>query len=225
VDVHDLPDPKLDKAIPYTVFDLAADQGFVTVGSDGDTAECAQASIGRWSVKTGSVACPDAMRLMIAASAARSNGYRDWLWKRGLGALGERTGLAITVCHCPPGTSRWTRIERRLFTHSSMNWWSRPLSSPEVVVDPISGTTTKIGFTVRAEHDQGGYPTGTEVPDAELTEAPREANAFPGEWNYTCNSTLLESRSRAGLKSQRSGWTAPSSSAGHPNPRARQKVR
>ncbi len=202
VDVHDFPDPKLGKAIPYGVFDLAADAGFVTVGSDGDTAEFAVASIGRWWDKVGSLAYPNATRLMITADAGGSNGYRSRLWKRELGALAERTRLAITVCHFPPGTSKWNRIEHRLFSHISMNWRGRPLTSHEVVVDLISATTTKSGLTVRAERDENSYPTGTKVTDDELAAVPREAHSFHGEWNYPCNGTRLRSWSRAMPKSR-----------------------
>ena len=196
VDVHDFPDPKLGKAIPYGVFDLAADAGFVTVGSDGDTAEFAVASIGRWWDMVGSAAYPEATRLLVTADAGGSNGYRNRLWRRELGALAERTGLAITVCHFPPGTSKWNRIEHRLFSHISMNWRGRPLTSHEVVVDLIGATTTRSGLTVRAERDPGVYPKGIKVTDAELAAVPREAHRFHGEWNYTINGTSLKSRSR-----------------------------
>ena len=196
VDVHDFPDPKLGKAVPYGVFDLAADAGFVTVGSDGDTAEFAVASIGRWWDMVGSAAYPEATRLLITADAGGSNGYRNRLWRRELGALAERTGLAITVCHFPPGTSKWNRIEHRLFSHISMNWRGRPLTSHEVVVDLIGATTTRSGLTVRAARDPGVYPKGIKVTDVELAAVPREAHRFHGEWNYTVNGTRLKSRSR-----------------------------
>lgn len=196
VDVHDFPDPKLGKAVPYGVFDLGADAGFVTVGSDGDTAAFAVASIGRWWDQVGSAAYPDATRLLITADAGGSNGYRSRLWKRELGGLAERTGLAITVCHFPPGTSKWNRIEHRLFSHISMNWRGRPLTSHEVVVDLISATTTRSGLAVRVARDESSYPTGTKVSDAELAAVSREAHSFHGEWNYTCNGTRLKSRSR-----------------------------
>jgi transposase len=196
VDVHDFPDPKLGKAVPYGVFDVAADTGFVNVGSDGDTAAFAVASIGRWWDQVGSAAYPDATRLLITADAGGSNGYRSRLWKRELGALAERTGLAITVCHFPPGTSKWNRIEHRLFSHISMNWRGRPLTSHEVVVDLIAATTTRTGLKVRADRDPGSYPTGTKVSDAELAAVPREAHHFHGEWNYTVKGKRLPSRTR-----------------------------
>ena len=168
----------------------------MTVGSDGDIAEFAVASIGRWWDMVGSAAYPEATRLLITADAGGSNGYRNRLWRRELGALAERTGLAITVCHFPPGTSKWNRIEHRLFSHISMNWRGRPLTSHEVVVDLIGATTTRSGLTVRAERDPGVYPKGIKVTDAELAAVPREAHRFHGEWNYTINGTSLKSRSR-----------------------------
>jgi transposase len=196
VDVHDFPDPALGKAVPYGVFDLGAEDGFVVVGSDGDTAAFAVNTIGRWWDTVGAVAYPDATRLLITADAGGSNGYRTRLWKRELGALAERTGLAITVCHFPPGTSKWNRIEHRLFSHISMNWRGRPLTSHEVVVDLIAATTTGTGLTVRAELDRGSYPTGIKVTDAELAAVPREAHKFHGELNYTVNGTRLVGRPR-----------------------------
>ncbi|NNN21449.1 MAG: ISAzo13 family transposase [Acidimicrobiales bacterium] len=196
VDVHDFPDPKLGKAIPYGVFDLAADAGFVNVGSDGDTAEFAVASISRWWDEVGSAIYPEATRLMITADAGGSNSYRSRLWKRELGSLAKRTGLAITACHFPPGTSKWNRIEHRLFSHISMNWRGRPLTSHEVVVDLISATTTKSGMSVRAERDEGSYPRGIKVTDKELSAVPRDDHKFHGEWNYTYNGTRLTARRR-----------------------------
>jgi transposase len=196
VDVHDFPNPLLGKAVPYGVLDVAADAGFVTVGSDGDTAEFAVASIGRWWDHVGSAAYPDATRLMITADAGGSNAYRSRLWKRELGELAERTGLAITVCHFPPGTSKWNAIEHRLFSFISMNWRGRPLTSHEVVVELISATTTKSGLTVQAQRDEGSYPTGIKVTNAELAAVPRNDHSFHGEWNYTYNGTRLRSRPR-----------------------------
>ena len=185
VDVHDFPDPKLGKAVPYGVYDLAADEGFVVVGSDGDTAEFSTSSIGRWWDMVGSVAYPDATRLLITCDGGGSNSWRARLWKRELGALAARCGLTITVCHFPPGTSKWNRIEHRLFSHISMNWRGRPLTSHEVVVDLIGATTTKSGLKVRAERDNGMYPTGIKVTDAELAAVPLAPHKFHGEWNYS----------------------------------------
>ena len=196
VDVDNFPDPARGKAVPYGVFDLGADAGLVVVGSDGDTASLAVNTIGRWWDTVGAVAYPDATRLLITADAGGSNGYRSRLWKRELGGLAERTGLTITVCHFPPGTSKWNRIEHRLFSHISMNWRGRPLTSHEVVVDLIAATTTRSGLTVHAELDPGSYPTGVKVTNAELVAIPREAHKFHGEWNYTLNGTRLKTRSR-----------------------------
>jgi hypothetical protein len=152
------------KAIPYGVYDVGANQGFVSVGADADTAAFAVATIGRWWDTVGSLAYPQASRLLITADAGGSNGYRSRLWKRELGALAARTGLAVTVCHFPPGTSKWNRIEHRLFSHISMNWRGRPLVSHEVVVQLIGTTTTRTGLKVRAELDPGSYPTGIKAP-------------------------------------------------------------
>jgi len=181
VDVHDFPDPTVGKAVPYGVFDIAANEGFVVVGSDGDTAAFAVSTIGRWWDTVGSRAYPDATRLLITADAGGSNGYRNRLWRRELGALAARTGVAITVCHLPPGTSKWNRIEHRLFSHISMNWRGQPLTSHEVVVNLIGATTTTKGLKVHAEADHGYYPTGTKVTDAELATHPRSQHTFHGE--------------------------------------------
>ena len=181
VDVHDFPDPTVGKAVPYGVFDIAANEGFVVVGSDGDTAAFAVSTIGRWWDTVGSRAYPDATRLLITADAGGSNGYRNRLWRRELGALAARTGIAITVCHLPPGTSKWNRIEHRLFSHISMNWRGQPLTSHEVVVNLIGATTTTKGLKVHAEADHGYYPVGTKVTDAELATHPRSQHTFHGE--------------------------------------------
>jgi hypothetical protein len=185
VDVHDFPDPNIGKAIPYGVYDLGADQGWVTVGDDHDTAAFAVATIRRWWQMVGKVAYPDAARLLVTADAGGSNSYRSRLWKVELGKLAAETGLAITVCHFPPGTSKWNRIEHRLFSQISMNWRGRPLVSHEVVVDLIGATTTRTGLRVRAELDRGAYPTGVKVRDAELSAVPLIRHDWHGEWNYT----------------------------------------
>jgi predicted nucleic acid-binding protein len=188
VDVHDFPDPNIGKAIPYGVYDLGADQGWVTVGDDHDTAAFAVATIRRWWQMVGKVAYPDAARLLVTADAGGSNSYRSRLWKVELGKLAAETGLAITVCHFPPGTSKWNRIEHRLFSQISMNWRGRPLVSHEVVVDLIGSTTTRTGLRVRAELDRGRYPTGVKVRDAELAAVPLIRHDWHGEWNYTITS-------------------------------------
>ena len=184
VEVHDFPDPEVGKAVPYGIYDLFANEGFVIVGDDGDTAAFAVSSIGRWWDDVGSLAYPEATRLLITADAGGSNSYRGRLWKRELGKLAERTGLSITVCHFPPGTSKWNKIEHRLFSAISMNWKGRPLTSHQVIVDLIAATTTRTGLKVRAQLDQGYYPTGIKVTDAELAAVPITRHGFHGEWNY-----------------------------------------
>ncbi len=188
VDVHDFPDPNIGKAIPYGVYDLGADQGWVSVGEDHDTAAFAVATIRRWWQLVGKVAYPDAARLLVTADAGGSNSYRSRLWKVELGKLAAETGLQVTVCHFPPGTSKWNRIEHRLFSQISMNWRGRPLVSHEVVVDLIGATTTRTGLRVRAELDRGRYPTGVKVRDAELAAVPLIRHDWHGEWNYTITS-------------------------------------
>ena len=144
VDVHDFPDPEVGKSIPYVVDDMAANQGFVVVGDDHDTAEFAVATIGRWWDKIGAPGYPKARRLLITADAGGSNGYRVRAFKTGLGALAARTGLSLTVCHFPPGTSKWNKVEHRLFAAITSNWRGRPLESHEVVVTLIAGTTPRV---------------------------------------------------------------------------------
>jgi hypothetical protein len=185
VDVHDFPDPQMGKAIPYGVLDLAANEGFVVVGDDHDTAEFAVATIGRWWDKVGRPTYPKARRLLITADAGGSNGYRVRAWKTGLGTLAARTGITITVCHFPPGTSKWNKIEHRLFSAITMNWRGRPLTSHEVVVELIAAATTRTGLKVRAERDDAYYPTGIKITDAELAAVPLTAHEFHPEWNYT----------------------------------------
>lgn len=191
VDVHDFPGEQ-GKAVPYGVYDLAADTGWVSVGSDGDTAAFAVETIRRWWSTVGTVAYPSATTLLITADAGGSNGYRLRLWKRELAALAEATGLVITVCHMPPGTSKWNKIEHRLFSHISMNWAGHPLTSHEVAVNLIAGTTTRTGLTVHAQQDTGSYPRGIKITDREMKTllarylTPHE---WHGEWNYTISPT------------------------------------
>src|SRR6266536_1801620 len=189
VDVHDFPDPKVGKAIPFGVYDLGADAGWVTVGDDHDTAAFAVATIRRWWEQVGKSAYPQAERLLITADAGGSNSYRSRLWKVELGRLAADTGLQITVCHFPPGTSKWNRIEHRLFSHISMNWRGRPLTSHETVVDLIGATTTRTGLKVRAELDRGSYPTGVKVADKDLAAVPLQRHDWHGDWNYTVTMT------------------------------------
>ena len=185
VSTHDFPDRELGKAIPYGVYDLAANAGWVNVGTDHDTAAFAVESIRRWWKATGSSDYPLARRLLITADAGGSNGYRTRAWKTELAALAAETGLEITVCHFPPGTSKWNKIEHRLFSAITMNWRGRPLTSHQVIVNSIAATTTGTGLTVRAELDPGSYPTGTEISDAQMAAVPLARHRFHGDWNYT----------------------------------------
>lgn len=185
VDVHDFPGDALGKALPYGIYDLAADTGWVNVGTDHDTAAFAVESIRRWWNGQGRLDYPQATRLLITADAGGSNGYRTRAWKTGLAAFAAETGLAVTVCHMPPGTSKWNRIEHRLFSHITMNWRGRPLTSHDVIVNSIAATTTRTGLTIHAELDTGVYPTGVKVSDAELNAVPVTGHAFHGAWNYT----------------------------------------
>jgi hypothetical protein len=185
VEVHDFIDPAVGKAIPYGVYDVAADQGWVSVGADHDTAAFAVATIGRWWDMVGAVAYPKAKRLLITADAGGSNSYRSRLWKVELAKLAADAGLDITVCHFPPGTSKWNKIEHRLFSHISMNWRGRPLTSHEVVVDLIAGTTTRTGLKVRAELDRASYPKGVAVTAEQLAAVPLQRHEWHGDWNYT----------------------------------------
>ena len=191
VKVHDFIDPELGKANPYGVYDVATDTGWVSVGTDHDTAEFAVATIARWWTTVGAGAYPDATRLLITADGGGSNGYRTRLFKTELAALAARTGLQITVCHLPPGTSKWNKIEHRLFSHISMNWRGRPLTSHDVIVQTIAATTTRSGLKVHAELDTTTYPTGVKIPDKQMealqTRDILTRHTFHGEWNYTLN--------------------------------------
>ena len=185
VTVHDFPDPTLGKAIPYGVYDVGANRGWVGVGTDHDTAAFAVATLRRWWQQIGSLAYPKADRLLICADAGGSNGYRVRAWKTELAQLAGETGLAITVWHLPPGTSTWNRIQHRLCSAISMNWRGRPLVSHEVIVALIGAATTHTGLRVRAELDRGRSPLGVKVGDQELAAVPLARHEFHGEWNYT----------------------------------------
>jgi hypothetical protein len=185
VDCHDFPGEALGKALPYGIYDVAANTGWVNVGTDHDTASFAVESLRRWWNTAGRVAYPAATRLLLTADAGGSNGYRTRTWKTQLSALSEETGLDITVCHFPPGTSKWNAIEHRLFCHITMNWRGRPLTSHEVVVNTIAATTTRAGLTVHAELDTGTYPTGIQVTDEAIATVPITRHRFHGDWNYT----------------------------------------
>ncbi|MGA5807410.1 ISAzo13 family transposase [Streptomyces cellulosae] len=173
------------KAIPYGIYDIAANTGWVNVGTDHDTAAFAVESIRRWWHSRGRHDYPHAARLLITADAGGSNGYRTRAWKSELAALATETGLEITVCHLPPGTSKWNKVEHRLFSHISINWRGRPLTSHEVMVQSIAATTTRTGLKVHAELDTGTYDTGVKVTDAEIDTLPMHRHRFHGDWNYT----------------------------------------
>jgi len=184
VGVHDFPDPKIGKAVPHGVYDIGANAGWVLVGADGDTAAFAVQALRRWWDSMGSDAYPNAATLLICADAGGSNSYRTRLWKTELGSLATETGLTITVCHFPPGTSKWNKVEHRLFSNITMNWRGRPLTSHEAVVELIAATTTRTGLTVKAELDRNPYPKGIKISDAELAAVGVRGHKFHGEWNY-----------------------------------------
>jgi transposase len=188
VNVHDFIDRQLGKVTPYGVYDLSANAGWVAVGTDHDTAAFAVATISRWWDIAGQAAYPAARRLLITADGGGSNGYRTRLWKTELAAFAARAQIEVTVCHLPPATSKWNKIEHRLFSHISMNWRGRPLTSHEVIVNTIAATTTRTGLTVQAELDTGSYPKGIKITDRQMKDLETRSlrrHEFHGEWNYT----------------------------------------
>jgi len=185
VNVHDFPDKKLGKAIPYGVYDLANNEGWVSVGTNHDTAEFAAASIGRWWREMGRQRFPRATRLMITADGGGSNSSRSRLWKVALQNLADELKLELQVCHFPPGTSKWNKIEHRLFCFITKNWRGRPLTSYQVIVNLIGSTTSKKGLTVRAVLDTNKYETGRKITDKQLAQVNSTPAEFHGEWNYT----------------------------------------
>ena len=184
VRVYDFIDPELGKVAPYGVYDLTANTGWVSVGIDHDTAEFAVESIRRWWREMGVSAYPRARRLLITADCGGSNGYRVRLWRRELQKLADEQQLSIQVCHFPPGTSKWNKIEHRMFCHVTANWRGRPLVSREVVVNLIGGTTTREGLRIKAALDENAYAPGIKVTDEELATLAIERDEFHGEWNY-----------------------------------------
>jgi transposase len=188
VNVHDFSDRDLGehgKAIPYGIYDVANDEGWVNVGDTADTAEFAVESIRRWWTQMGHDRFPGAERLLITADAGGSNGYRLKAWKVQLARLAAETGLDITVCHYPPGTSKWNRIEHRMFSFITMNWRGRPLTSLRVIIELISATTTATGLTIQADYDPNWYPTKVKITNKQLAAVPLNPHEFHGEWNYT----------------------------------------
>ncbi len=185
VRVHDFKDPELGKAVPYGVYDLGEDSGWVNVGISSDTAQFAVASIQGWWEHLGRGRYPDATTLTITADCGGSNGNRTRLWKTELQRLADETGLQIQVCHFPPGTSKWNKIEHRLFSFISRNWRGQPLVSLEVIINLIAATTTRTGLEVYAQLDQRTYPDKVRVSDAELAAVSLHTAPFHPEWNYT----------------------------------------
>jgi hypothetical protein len=185
VRVHDFKDKDLGKAIPYGVYDVANNQGWVSVGIDHDTAEFAANSISRWYEDMGSKRFPRARELMITADGGGSNSCRSRLWKVALQGLADRLELKLRVCHFPPGTSKWNKIEHRLFSYITSNWRGQPLVSHEAIVNLIASTTTKTGLVVQAALDTNVYETGLKVSDDELARIRLTPCDFHGEWNYT----------------------------------------
>jgi transposase len=185
VRVHDFVDPELGRATPYGIYDLGRNSGWVSVGMDHDTAEFAVETIRRWWRTMGQPAYPEATRLLITADAGGSNGARLRLWKVELQKLADQTGLRIGVCHFPPGTSKWNKIEHRLFSFITKNWRGKPLVSRQAIVNLIASTTTKTGLLVRAALDTTPYETGIQVSDEEMAKVRLRPAKFHGEWNYS----------------------------------------
>jgi Rhodopirellula transposase DDE domain len=202
VRTHDFPDSELGKAIPYGVYDLAADTGWVSVGTDHDTAAFAVETIRRWWQNVGQGDYPSARRLLITADCGGSNSNRTRAWKTELAALAAETGLEITVCHFPPGTSKWNKIEHRLFSHITMNWRGRPLTSHEVIINTITATTTATGLTVHAELDTGGYETGVKISNRQMKALPLTRHDWHGDWNYTLHPIVADQAADASASDQ-----------------------
>jgi hypothetical protein len=185
VSTYDFPKPEVGKGIPYGVLDLSNNVGWVSVGRGHDTAQFAVQTIRTWWLRMGQAVYPQATELLITADGGGSNGSRTRLWKVELQKLADELGLAITVCHFPPGTSKWDKIEHRMFNHISMNWRGRPLTSHEVMVKLIGDTTTQEGLRIEAAIDGANYPTGIKVPNKEMEALKLQRADFHGNWNYT----------------------------------------
>jgi hypothetical protein len=185
VRVHDFIDPKLGKAVPYGVYDVARNEGWVNVGIDHDTSEFAVESLRRWWNRMGIRAYPDATRLLVTADGGGSNGHRTRLWKLELQQFADESGLILTVAHYPPGTSKWNKIEHRMFCHITENWRGRPLESVETIVSLIGSTTTRSGLRIKVGLDRNHYEKGIKVSDEELASLNVQPHRFHGDWNYT----------------------------------------
>lgn len=191
VNVHDFEDKKLGKVAPFGVYDLTQNTGFVNLGTDADTSAFAVESIRRWWFTMGKPIYPDATKLLITADSGGSNGYRRKLWKTELQKLSSEIGCAISVCHLPPGTSKWNKIEHRLFSFISQNWRGKPLISHEVIISLIAATRTRKGLVVKCKLDENKYPKGIKVSDEDLSSVNIEHDDFHGEWNYTINPSVF----------------------------------
>ena len=190
---HDFPGPEVPRAYPYGIYDLGRNIGFVTVGTDHDTGAFAVASIRGWWRTEGCCLYPRSRRLLITADAGGSNGWRLRLWKWELQGLADQTGLTLTVCHFPPGTSKWNKVEHRLFSFISSNWRGEPLRDYETVVRLIAGTTTAKGLKVTCRLDHRKYPVGRKITDEAFAHVHLKPAKFHGEWNYTIHpSNLLQ---------------------------------
>ncbi len=185
VNIHNFPDAALGKAIPYWLYDVTRNTGWVSVGQHHDTASFAVETVRRWWSGEGRATYARGHRLLICADGGGSNGYQSRLWKKELMALAEETDLEITVCHLPPDASGWNKIEHRLFAHITMNWRGKPLTSHEVVVNLIAATTSRQGLRLHAERDTNHCPTGVKVSDDELPNERIRRHRFHGDWNYT----------------------------------------
>ena len=185
VNVHDFIDPKLGRAVPYGIYDIGANKGWVSVGTDHDTASFAVHALARWWLTMGQNRYPQATRLLVTADGGGSNGHRVRLWKVELQTLANTLCIPITVCHLPPGTSKWNKIEHRLFSFITLNWRGKPLRSFKTIVQLIAATTTNAGLTVRAELDENKYPKGVKISDAKLAAINLTRHPFHGDWNYT----------------------------------------
>ena len=185
VRTHDFKDKDLGRVVPYGVYDIADDSGWVSVGIDNDTAQFAVSSIHSWWETLATTRYPKATTLTITADCGGSNGYRTHLWKTELQRFCDQTGLCITICHFPPGTSKWNKIEQRLFSFISMNWRAKPLTSRQVIIDLIAATTTRTGLEVHARLDEGTYPKGISVSDEQMAAVNLHADDFHPEWNHT----------------------------------------
>ncbi len=184
VETYDFPSMADGKGIPYGIYDMTRNQGWVSVGTDHDTAQFAVHSIRQWWYQMGRTAYPEAEELLITADGGGSNGSRNRLWKQEMQKFADEIGLAVSICHFPPGTSKWNKIEHRMFSHITKNWRGRPLTSHEVIVNLIANTTTNAGLKIKSALDAKEYPTGIKISDKEMAAINLEKDSFHGEWNY-----------------------------------------